>query len=126
MAGMRPLVFVAMMAVGSACMSTEGLGPGPYAAAESADQCGERDLDGVVAAAGPDGYDYLFCTVECPPDGAQGCPLAEFVAMYHPELTIECVGKDQVCALVAVDTCPEDMRRFESEAGELCFFADEA
>ncbi len=126
---MRSILLLAITVMSpwvTACWSTDGLGLGPYAEAKSGAQCVARGLSGVAAHMAGDGLEYLFCTVPCPPKGAQGCPLAEFIAEYHAdELTVACVSEEPVCALVAVDKCPDDMGSFADEIGTLCYFKDE-
>lgn len=80
--------------------------------------------------------ELLFCTDICGDEGPSACPLASYIASDYPELKIACLpagsagmsaeAKIEVCTLVAIKDCPDDMVSFESATGNvLCYFAAE-
>lgn len=120
----RLLVFCGLM-LNTSCDALEGLGPGPYSAANSPEDCSERmqpvfveqrDLRTGKITPG-------FCTSPCE-SSPDLCPLRGYLAKTTPEVAMACVSNQRgdspsVCALIPADDpkdpgrCPEGMQSID-------------
>jgi hypothetical protein len=125
----RPSLTLALLGVSwlpTACWSTDGLGLGPYSRCGEPTDCSERDLSACLYKRLDDPDEPpepLFCSQECPPEGSEGCPLADVDWELKP-ICLAPVDRDQTyCALTTLSSaCPTGMSVIEIDDERVCVF----